>query len=61
MQEYDSDELASNSEVEKKIWKAKLSAEKKRKESKGSSGNASKKFKSAGMWCLQFISSLFHR
>ena len=61
VQEYDSDELASNSEVEKKIWKAKLSAEKKRKESKGSSGNASKKFKSAGMWCLQFISSLFHR
>ena len=47
MQEYNSDELASNSEDEKKIRKAKLSAEKKRKESKASSGNASKKFKSA--------------
>ena len=47
MQEYESDELASNSEDEKKIRKAKLSAEKKRKESKASSGNASNKFKSA--------------
>ena len=44
MQEYESDELASNSEDEKKIRKAKLSPEKKRKESKASSGNASKKF-----------------
>ena len=34
MQEYESDELASNSEDEKKIRKAKLSAEKKRKDSK---------------------------
>ena len=47
VQEYESDELASNSEDEKKIRKAKLSPEKKRKESKASSGNASKKFKSA--------------
>ena len=47
VQEYGSDELASNSEDEKKIRKAKLSPEKKRKESKASSGNASKKFKSA--------------
>ena len=47
VQEYESDELASNSEDEKKIRKAKLSAEKKRKESKASSGNASKNFKSA--------------
>ena len=46
MQEYESDELASNSEDEKKIRKAKLSAEKKRKESKASLGNTSKKFKS---------------
>ena len=47
VQEYESDELASNSEDKKKIQKAKLSAQKKRKESKASSGNASKKFKSA--------------
>jgi len=47
VQEYESDELASNSEDEKKIRKAKLSAEKERTESKASPGNASKKFKSA--------------
>ena len=47
VQEYESDELASNSEDEKKIRKAKLSAEKKRNESKPSSGNTSKKFKSS--------------
>ena len=67
VQEYESDELTSNSEDKKKIRKAKLSAEKKRKESKASSGNASKKFKSASdvqlfrgntftflfsLWCL---------
>ena len=46
VQEYESDELASNSEDEKKIRKAKLSAERKRKESKASLGNTSKKFKS---------------
>ena len=48
VQEYETDELASNSEDEMKIRKAKLSAEKKRKESKASSGNPYKKFKSAG-------------
>ena len=47
VQEYESGEVPSNSEDEKKIRKAKLSAEKKRKESKACSGNASKKFKSA--------------
>ena len=47
VQEYESNELASNSEDEKTIRNAKLSAEKKRKESKASSGNASKKFNSA--------------
>ena len=47
MQEYESDEHASNSDDEKKIRKAKLSAEKKSKESKASSGNTSKKFKFA--------------
>ena len=54
-----SDELASNSEDEKKIRKAKLSAEKKRKESKASSGNASKKFKSASDVQL-FRGKIFH-
>ena len=47
VQEYESDELASNSEDEKKIRKAKLSAEKKRKESKANTRNASKRFKSS--------------
>jgi len=46
VQEYESDELASSFEDEKKIRKDKLSPEKKRKESKASPGNASKKFKS---------------
>ena len=59
VQEYESDELASNSEDEKKIRKAKLSAEKKRKESKPSSGNASKKFKSASDVQL-FRGKIFH-
>ena len=47
VQEYESDELASNSEDEKKIRTAKLSAEKKRKESKANPSNASKRFKSS--------------
>jgi len=47
VQEYKSDELANKFEDEKKIRKAKLSPEKKRKESKASLCNASKKFKSA--------------
>ena len=48
VQEYESDDLASNSEDEKKIRKAKLSAEK-------------KNIFSAGMRSLQFINSLLHR
>ena len=39
-------DLASDSEDEKKIGKAKAAAEKKRKEAKTNSGNTSKKFKS---------------
>ena len=46
VQAYESDDLASDSEDEKKICKAKATAEKKRKEAKGNSGNASKKFNS---------------
>ena len=43
IQEYDSDDLASDSEDEKKIRKAKAAAEKKRKEAKSTtSGNTSK-------------------
>ena len=45
VQEYESDELASNSEDKKKIRKVKLSAEK-RKESKANPRNSSKRFKS---------------
>ena len=44
VQEYESDDLASDSEDEKKIRKAKAAAEKKRKEAKSNSGNTSKKF-----------------
>ena len=44
VQEYETDDLASNSEDEKKIRKAKAAAEKKRKEAKGNIGNTSKKF-----------------
>ena len=47
VQEYETDDLASDSEDEKKIRKAKAAAEKKRKEAKGSIGNTSKKFKSS--------------
>ena len=47
VQEYESDDLASDSEDEKKIRKAKAAAEKKRKETKSISGNTSKKFKSS--------------
>ena len=43
VQEYESDDLASDSENEKKIRKAKAAAEKKRRETKSNSGNASKK------------------
>ena len=47
VQEYESDDLASDSEDEKKIRKAKAAAEKKRKDAKSNSGNVSKKFKSS--------------
>ena len=45
--EYQSDDLASDSEDEKKIRKAKAAAEKKRRETKSNSDKASKKFKSS--------------
>jgi len=47
VQEYESDDLASDSEDEKKIRKAKAAAEKKRQEAKSNSGNTSKRFKSS--------------
>ena len=47
VQEYESDDLASDSEDEMKIRKAKAAAEKKRKEAKSNSGNTSKRFKSS--------------
>ena len=47
VQEYKTDDLASDSEDEKKIRKAKAAAEKKRKEAKGNISNTSKKFKSS--------------
>ena len=47
VQEYETDDLASDSEDEKKIRKAKAAAEKKRKEAKSNMGNTSKKFKSS--------------
>ena len=47
VQEYETDDLASDSEDEKKIRKAKAAAEKKRKEAKSNIGNTSKKFKSS--------------
>ena len=52
VQEYESDDLASDSEDEKKIRKAKAAAEKKRKETKSISGNTSKKFKSSSDYQL---------
>ena len=42
VQEYESDDLASQSEDEKEIRKAKAAAEKKRKEAKSNSGNTKK-------------------
>ena len=47
IQEYETDDLASDSEDEKKIRKAKAAAEK-RIEAKSNNGNTSKKFKSSG-------------
>ena len=46
VQEYESDDLASDSEDEKKLRKAKVAAERNRKEAKSNSGNAAKKLKS---------------
>ena len=45
-QEYESDDLASDSKDEKKLRKAKRAMERKRKEVKGIGGNAMEKFKS---------------
>ena len=45
VQEYETDDLASDSEDQKKIRKAKPAAEKKRKEVKSNIGKTSKKFK----------------
>ena len=44
-QEYESDDLASNSEDEKRIRKAESAVEKKRKEGKSQANNAPKRFK----------------
>ena len=51
VQQYESDDLASNSEDEKKIKKAKTAAEKKRKDARphGSSGNPFKRSKISGV------------
>ena len=46
VQEYESDDLASDSKDEKKLRKAKRAMERKRKEVKGIGGNALEKFKS---------------
>ena len=47
VQEYETDDLASDSEDEKKIRKAKTAAWKKQKAAKSKNGNTSKKFKSS--------------
>ena len=47
VQEYETDDLTSDSEDEKKTRKAKAAAEKKRKEAKSNIGKTSKKFKSS--------------
>jgi len=54
VQEYESNDLASDSEGKKKLRKAKVAAERKRKEAKGNSGNAAKKFKSISDFQLVF-------
>ena len=46
VQEYESDDLAADSKDEKKLRKAKRAMERKRKEVKGTGGNALEKFKS---------------
>ena len=58
VQEYESDDLASDSEDEKKLRKAKSAAERKRKEIKSISGNVLKKFKSGSDSQLFVVRSL---
>ena len=58
VQEYESDDLASDSEDEK-IRKAKAAAEKKRKETKSNFGNTPKKFKSSSDFQLFAVRPLF--
>ena len=58
VQEYESDDLASDSEDEKKLRKAKSAVERKRKEIKSISGNVLKKFKSGSDSQLFVVRSL---
>ena len=58
VQEYESDDLASDSEDEKKLRKAKSAVERKRKEIKSISGNVLKKFKSGSYSQLFVVRSL---
>ena len=58
VQEYESDDLASDSEDEKKLCKAKSAVERKRKEIKSISGNVLKKFKSGSYSQLFVVGSL---
>ena len=58
VQEYESDDLASDSEDEKKLRKAKSAVGRKRKEIKSISGNAIKKFKSGSDSQLFVVRSL---
>ena len=58
VQEYESDDLASDSEDEKKLRKAKSAVGRKRKEIKSISGNALKKFKSGSDSQLFVVRSL---
>ena len=58
VQEYESDDLASDSENEKKLRKAKSAVGRKRKEIKSISGNALKKFKSGSDSQLFVVRSL---
>ena len=58
VQEYESDDLASDSEDEKKLRKAKSAVERKRKEIKSISGNVLKKFGSGSYSQLFVVGSL---
>ena len=58
VQEYESDDLAFDSEDEKKLRKAKSAVERKRKEIKSISGNVLKKFKSGSYSQLFVVRSL---